>query len=363
MKKTLIHKKLKKLKKIRLPKKGHKKHSTPSRITNETVAEHRERVISEGRRYKYPLQYARHKLVFNTLIISVAAIILLAIVGWWQLYIIQNTNTFFYRVAQVAALPVGTVDGQQVRYSDYMLYYRPSEHFLRNYDEVDLDSRDGKLQLEYVKRDAMNRAIADAQARRIASEQNLTVTSEEVDRATEVLKSADNGTLSNDEVRTSTEQVLGMTEDDIRTQYYNSLLRGKAAFSVDDTAREQSELVKRRVDDGQSLQDIAESLNREQANTVEYNRSGMVSRAVLFNGVFVSEIAAGERNKIIGPLKSTSADGYLFTKVVSSDDARVNFEYLFIPLRAFTAQIEQLREDGKVNEFITIDIEKYAAEE
>ena len=27
------------------------------RITNETVAEHRERILSEARKFKYPLQY------------------------------------------------------------------------------------------------------------------------------------------------------------------------------------------------------------------------------------------------------------------------------------------------------------------
>ena len=41
----------------------------PSRITNETVAEHRERILAGGRRFKYPVQYARHRLVINTIII------------------------------------------------------------------------------------------------------------------------------------------------------------------------------------------------------------------------------------------------------------------------------------------------------
>ena len=42
-----------------------------SRITNETVAEHREKVLAGGRKFKYPLQYQRHKLIVNTLIIGI----------------------------------------------------------------------------------------------------------------------------------------------------------------------------------------------------------------------------------------------------------------------------------------------------
>ena len=38
----------------------------PSRITNETVAEHREQILAGGRKFKYPVQYAKHKLVLNS---------------------------------------------------------------------------------------------------------------------------------------------------------------------------------------------------------------------------------------------------------------------------------------------------------
>ena len=52
----------------------------PPRITNETVAEHRERVIAGGRKFKYPIQYARHPLVFNATIIATVGVFLLLIV-------------------------------------------------------------------------------------------------------------------------------------------------------------------------------------------------------------------------------------------------------------------------------------------
>ena len=95
-------KKLRRFKK----KKGSEEQETPNRITNETVAEHRERILAGGRRFKYPMQYARHRLVIITIIISVVAVVAIALTTWWQLYPVQNTSTFFYRITRVLPLPV-----------------------------------------------------------------------------------------------------------------------------------------------------------------------------------------------------------------------------------------------------------------
>ena len=59
--------------------------TAPERITNETVAEHREKILAGGRRFKYPHQYARTRLIRNTILVVVAAIVALAGLIWWQL--------------------------------------------------------------------------------------------------------------------------------------------------------------------------------------------------------------------------------------------------------------------------------------
>jgi hypothetical protein len=72
---------------------GKKKQESPSRITNDTVAEHRERILAGGRRFKYPVQYSRHKLVINAVVISLVTLLVLLLVGWWQLYLAQNSSS------------------------------------------------------------------------------------------------------------------------------------------------------------------------------------------------------------------------------------------------------------------------------
>src|SRR5664279_1357295 len=158
-----------------------KTHEAPSRITNETVAEHRERILAGGRRFKYPMQYARHKLVVNAIIIILVTVLALILVGWWQLYPVQNTDTFFYRVTRVLPLPIASVDGQQVRYSDYLMYFNGSAHYLQQSEQVNLNSDDGKRQLDYIKRKSIDNVIADAYATKLARGLNVTVSDKDVD--------------------------------------------------------------------------------------------------------------------------------------------------------------------------------------
>src|SRR6185437_3677255 len=94
------------MKKLQLRKRQADKTATPSRITNETVAEHRERILAGGRRFKYPMQYARHRLVINTIAVTIVAFLLIIAIGWQQLYIAQTTNSFFYKVTRVLPLSI-----------------------------------------------------------------------------------------------------------------------------------------------------------------------------------------------------------------------------------------------------------------
>ncbi len=168
----------------------------PSRITNETVAEHRERILAGGRKFKYPVQYARHKLVFNTIIISVAAAILLAVIAWWQLYPMQNSSAFMYRITLLLPLPVAQVDGENVPYRDYLVQYRGSEYYLEKYGDIKLNTADGKRQLDYVKRQSLDKAEQIAYARKLSRSANVTVTNADIDAFIDQERNAANGKTS-----------------------------------------------------------------------------------------------------------------------------------------------------------------------
>jgi hypothetical protein len=74
------------------------------RITNETVAEHRENVLKGARKYKYPLEHSKHRIVIISATLLAAAFIGFFVYVGLSLYRFQNTSLFTYRVTQI--LPV-----------------------------------------------------------------------------------------------------------------------------------------------------------------------------------------------------------------------------------------------------------------
>lgn len=348
---------MKKLLKNRLRR---KKQTTPSRITNDTVAEHRERVIAGGKRYKYPLQYTRRKLISNTIIIAAVTVVAMLILGWWQLYIAQNSNAFFYRLTRLAPIPVASVDGEAAKYSDYLLNYRASEHYLKRYDEIRPDSDDGRLQLQYKRREALDIALADAYARQVAREHGLSVSNEEVEQVTASLRSAANGVLSEETSNVSLQRVLGLSNDDLALLVRNSLLRAKAAFAID----QQADRMKRTVADAinsadNDLEKAAAALNRERDGSVQYGVSGLVNTSVSFGGIPARQIAEMDVNQVTTtPIQSVTSDGYYFVKLLQKNDTQVNFAFIRIPLTEFSKRLQQLKDDDKVNEYITIRIDQ-----
>jgi len=252
---------------IRRNKKARSNEAT--RITNDTVAEHREKILAGGKRFKYPVQYARHKLVINAIIIGFATLSLLTVFGWQQLYMAQNSSAFFYRVTQILPLPVASVDGEPARYSDYLLNYRTSEYYLSKYDEISPNSENGRLQLQYKKREALDIALSDAYARKIAESHSIEITDNEIDKSLEVLRTAANGTLTEETSAASSERILGLSGGDLGTLVRNSILRGKAAFALDENAKKiQQEIDVALQKNNQSFEKVQGIINKKYPDAV-----------------------------------------------------------------------------------------------
>lgn len=326
-----------------------------SRITNETVAEHRERILAGGRKFKYPIQYARHKLVINALLVTFASIVLLVALAGWQLYMVQNSSTFLYRLTRILPVPVAVINGEQVRFSDYLVQYRGSEYYLSKYGEIKFNSADGKRQLDYIKRESMNKAIADAYARQIAGEQSIKITSKDVDDVINQQRNTANGRISQETYDASSLMIYGWSPSDYRLAVEHSILRTRVAFAVDKNAKVQvkkaEELLKQQSND---FTKVAEQLSVVQGGKVIAGQSGLVSSVSTFGGLQVSELVKLAKDQVSGVLQSSTDDGYYFVKVLEKNDTQVRFSYLHIPLTTFNNNLAELKKNAKITEFIQL---------
>lgn len=326
-----------------------------ARITTDTIAEHRERILAGGRRFKYPVQYARHRLVFNAILIAVGVLILLVVFTWWQLYPLQNTSDFMYRVTRVLPLPVATIDGQTVRYSEYLMKYRSSIHYLEDKEGVNLSSEDGRRQSDFVKQQAMEDALADAYATKLADELNISVSGAELEAFLKLQRTSSDGEVSEATYDAVILDYYGWSPDEYRQAMRTTLLRQKVAFAVDTQAEQTMKNVEEVINGGDTnLRDVAEAINSNSANKqVTFGALGWVPKNNQDGGL-ATTAGTLKKGKISAAFKSTTGDGYYFVKLVDVNSTQVNYEYIHIPLTAFAKRVSDAKSQDKVTEYITI---------
>lgn len=335
---------------------GKKQPQEPAgRITTDTLAEHRERVLAGGRKFKYPVQYQRHKLVINTIIIAVAALVILVGVGWYLLYPAQNSSEFMYRVTKVIPVPVAMVDGQPVAYSDYLMKYRSAEHYLTEKEQVDVSTEDGKRQLDYVKSQSMDDAITDAYAAKLASQKNIQVTDADLETfLKQQRQSSDGSEVSETTYDSVIKDYYGWSPDEYRQAMKSKLLRQKVAFAIDSTAQHTSDTIQSDLSSGQTdLQKIANDLNAQTNGSVSYSPAAWVPKNNRDGGLATA--AAGlQKGQISKAIKTSTGDGYYFVQLVDINDSQVEYAYLHVPLTTFKDQLTALKKDGKVAKYINV---------
>jgi hypothetical protein len=325
-----------------------------SRITTETIAEHRERILAGGRRFKYPVQYARHKLVFNAIIITVATLIALIAVGSWQLYSVQSTSGFMYRVTQVVPVPVATIDGQQVQYSDYLMKYRSSMHYLETKERVNLKTEDGKRQSDFVKQQSMEDALADAYAQKLAKENDITVTDADLQLFLKQQRNSADGEVSEATYDAVILDYYGWSPKEYQRAMKTKLLRQKVTYAVDIDANAAVKSVGAIITSGTTdLEVVVEQINKSSKIQTAFGAYGWVPKSNQDGGLATA--AAGlKKGEISTAVKSTSGDGYYYIKLVDINETQVNYQFVQIPLTVFDKRFEEVKAQDKVNMFITI---------
>lgn len=326
-----------------------------TRVTNETVAEHREQILAGGRKFKYPHQYVRHRLVITALLISIVTIIVVGIIGWWQLYVVQNTSEFMYRMTRVVPVPVATVDGEQVRYSDYLMRYRSQEMWLSGTGRMNLSGQDGERQLSFIKRNVLDGLIADTYAAKKARELNVSVTDKDVQEVIDNNRNTATGQISQEVYDASTKDTLGYSPDEYRHILRQSLLRQRVAYAVDTKADElQKEIgAKIKNDPNVNIKALADTYTGKEA-TVIYGASGLVPRNNQDGGL--SQVAQSlKESEVSSAFRSTTGDGYYFVKRVALNDRQVSYEFISVTLTVFAKDVASLQKSDKINEFIKLE--------
>lgn len=253
---------LKKVKKPRLRrKKDTQKEAIPNsalpRITNDTVAEHREEVLSSARKYIYPLQHSKHKIVLLTVSIVLATLVAFFTYCTFALYRFQSTSTLLYKATQVIPFPVARQGGRFIAYENYLFEVRRYQHYYENQQKLDFNTEFGRQQLDEYKHRALNKVVDDAYIKKIAKEKNITVTDREIEDQITLLRNQERLGGSDQVLEDVLREYFGWSRADFKRYARDTLLQQKVLAALDTDTQGRADTALKEINEGADFADVA----------------------------------------------------------------------------------------------------------
>lgn len=322
---------------------------TSSRVTNDTVSQHRDEVLSRGRKFKYPFQHSKHRIVIVSIGITLLALLALSAIAGLQLYSRQSVSDFTYSVTQIIPFPVAKVNGNTTSYESYLFELNSSLHWEEKYGTTDLKSPDGKRQIEYWKRSALNKAMTNTIANSFAEKEGIEVSNEEIEVIVDRIKSS-GGNL---------EQILGesfdFTEGELRRYIKDTILRQKVAQKLDKEAPKRAETILAEIRAGKPFAEVAKASSEDletkplggDIGTVEKDHANLPSEVA--SAVFA--LKPGEVSDVI----ATSSDYFIVTVTEKVDETRAKVAIIRIRVKDMGQYLKDYQDQNKVKEYIKLN--------
>jgi hypothetical protein len=232
-------------------------------ITSESIAEHREEVLKGARKYIYPLQHSKRKIVAITITVIIAAIIGLFVYCYFALYRYYQYNTFVYRVTQVVPFPVAKTGGKYVDYENYLFELRHRVHYYESQQQSNVAANPDQLGL--FRKQSLQAVIDNAYVVQLASSHHIGVSDKEVDaRMTEVRNQnrlGGNNKVFSDVLR----DYWGWSINDFRRSLKQEILAEKVSAALDNTDSQKATAVLAQAKNGADFTALAKQSSDDPA--------------------------------------------------------------------------------------------------
>ena len=326
----------------------------------EKVEERREEVLAKGRKFKYPLQWTKHRVVINTILIAFIMIALVITGIWLGLYKLNMTDDFLFRITEIVPLPVAKVDGEDAKFSDYLMFYRSSMTSIERQSGSEFD--EGSV--EELRAEYKNSALAEAEkytyATKLAKEQGIEVTDEEVANEFDRHLKIGGVDRSVEGFVKIIKDNFGLDKSEYERMLYLTLLKSKVEIAIDTNATQTVKQVEQILaESGNDYTKVAEELG----DKVSYQETGGLVDSKNIDGGRASEAMKLEPGESSGKFISINGDGYYFVKLINKTENEVNFVSIKVPFTEFDKRFDALKNDGKITEYITIPTPEYEPEE
>jgi hypothetical protein len=319
------------------------------RITNENITEHREDVLKGARKYIYPLQHSKHRIVTVTLSLAAVTAVAFLIYCSMALYHFYQYNTFLYRVTQVVPFPVAKADGNYVSYENYLFELRHYIHYYQSQQQLNFNSSD-KQQLYRFRQQALGTVLDQTYTKIIARQNGVSVSGKEVDaRIAEVRNQNRLGTNTKvfaDVLR----DYWGWSISDFKRTLKQEILSEKVAAKLDKAANQRAQAALVQIKGGADFAEVAKATSDDPAAKASGGDFGLgitktnpnVSPEII-DAMF--KLKAGETSGIIlaSPVISGAPPSLQIVKVTQNDGKSVSGQHIVFNLKPTQVYINELK--------------------
>ncbi len=322
-------------------------------ITNDTIAEHREEVLAGARKFILPLQHSKRRVVFLSLIIFVATVVAFFAYSMLSLYRFQNTSTFMYRVTQIVPFPVARAEGQFVSYESYLFELRHYMHYYETQQKMNFSTEEGRAQLDEFKKQAMDQVINDAYIKKLARNNGVSVTNQEVDREIAIVRDQSRLGTSDQVFEDVLRDFWGWSVNDFKRSLRQQILARKVASKLDAAAHSTAQEALAEIRAGVDFAEVVTKYSDDEATKPSGGEYGIaIDRS--------SRDISAKVTDAIFKLKPDEISGIVDTgysleiiKLLSLDNGKARAAHVQVTLRDINEYVRDVREESPPRQFIS----------
>ena len=236
-----------------------------TRVTNDTVAVHREAILKGARRYIYPLQHTKHRLVIISVSLIVVAVLAFLAYCAYMLYSVKSNSDFMYKVTKVVPFPIARIGSDFVLYENYLFEVNHYKHYYETQQELDFESEAGQQQLAEFRKRALEKVVNDAYIRDIAKEKGISVSETEIDEQIAIVRNQNRLSGSDEELEAVLRDYWNWSIADFRRSLKDQLLSQKVVSALDTETHSRANTALAQLQNAKDFAELAKEVSDEAA--------------------------------------------------------------------------------------------------
>ena len=324
------------------------------RITTDTVAVHREEVLSKARKYIYPLKHSRHKIVFVSVSLFLGALIALFTYVVLSLYVFQSDSGFLYSVTQVIPFPIAKAGPDYVAYENYLFELRHYVHYYSTQLGVNFNSPSGKRQLISFKKQALQDVITNAYTKELAKKYDVSVSDSQLNQEVSLIRQQDGLAHNESEFESVLNEFWGWSLGDLKYQLKEQLLSQDIQSKLDTHTHQRAQAALKALKSGANFASVASQYSDD---TYTKNNGGQFGFTINQNSQNISpqtlntilRLKPGQISGIVNIGNALEID-----KVISVSNGNIQAAHIVFNFRSINTYLVPFEKQYKTHTYITV---------